>query len=415
LASFVYFQLRETFVNDGIILVTPWLHDGGIERNLEVKAPWLASRGYRVAVAAWQLSPTLSGATNPVFRTLHEAGIPVIDLFVPGARHELLASARRLAALCTERHIDVIVGHETLGNAVALLAKVLLRGRCRVVAEFHNAVIYPTPGFGRVMAACVRQLYRTADEFLAVSSALGEEVADFFRLRRPVHTIYNPFRPEKIRVLAAQAPDLALPAEPFIAASGRLVKAKGFEDLIRALSAVRAHRRLKLVIIGEGPERAALEACAREHGVEDDVLMPGYLENPFAVFARAAAFVVSSRYGEAFSRVLVEAMACGVPVIASRCRWGPEEVLRGGRYGRLYDVGDVAQLAAALEETLADPRRSEAIVAEASRRVSEFSEEAILPRLEHVYFGQQPRRRWWGRLIPAEVISVAARVVTTIQ
>jgi glycosyltransferase involved in cell wall biosynthesis len=408
LALFVYFTLRETSLSDGIILVTPWLHDGGIERNLEVKAPWLASHGYRVAVASWQLSPTLSGAPNPVFRTLHDAGIPVIDLSVHGARHELLGSARRLAALCTERKVDVIVGHETLGNAVALLAKVLLRGRCRVIAEFHNAVIYPTPGFGRVMAASIRQLYRTADEFLAVSDALGAEVAEFFRLRRPVHTVYNPFQPATIRALAAQAPDITLPDGPFIVACGRLVKAKGFDDVISAVGALRPHRRLKLVIVGEGPERAALEARAREHGLADDIVLPGYLENPFAVFARASAFVLSSRYGEAFSRVLVEAMACGVPVISSRCRWGPEEVLGSGRYGRLYDVGDVAQLARTLEDTLSNPRGSAEMVADATRRVSEFSEEAILPRLQHVYFGQPPRRRWWS----ADMISTVTRMIT---
>jgi glycosyltransferase involved in cell wall biosynthesis len=379
-----------------IVFVTPWLHDGGIERNLEVKAPWLAARGYRVFVAAWQLSPVLGGAPNPVFETLREAGIPVVDLAVRGARHELLQAARRLASLCAEHQIDVIVGHEILGNAVSLLAKLLLFGRCRVVAEFHNAVLYPTPGFGRTMAALLRRLYRAADAFLAVSDAVGNDAAEFFRLpRRSIHVVYNPFRPEAIRELATQAPAIRLPSEPFIAACGRLVKAKAFDDLIRAVAVLRARRPVKLVIVGDGPERATLEACARAHGIADDVLMPGFLTNPFAVFARASVFVLSSRYGEAFSRVLVEAMACGVPVISSRCRWGPEEVLGAGRYGRLYDVGDVTQLAAALEDTLGDAQRARAMVAEATRRVAEFSEAHILPRLEAVYFTPPQHSRWW--------------------
>jgi glycosyltransferase involved in cell wall biosynthesis len=380
----------------GIIFVTPWLQDGGIERNLEVKAPWLAKRGYRVFVAAWHMSPVLGGVPNPVFETLRRAGIPVIDLAVRGARHELLRSARRLAALCTDNQIDVIVGHETLGNAVALLAKLFVLGRCRVVAEFHNAVMYPTPGFGPRMAAFIRHLYRAADTFLAVSEAVGHDASDFFHVpRRSIHIVYNPFRPDAIRELATAPPAIALPAEPFIAACGRLVQAKGFDDAIRALATLRAHRPLKLVIVGDGPERPALERYAREHGVGDDVLFPGFLPNPFAVFARASAFVLSSRYGEAFSRVLVEAMACGVPVIASRCHWGPEEVLGGGRYGRLYDVGDIAQLAAAIDDTLCDPRGAKAMVAEATQRVAEFSESRILPRLEAVYFASPRRGRWW--------------------
>jgi glycosyltransferase involved in cell wall biosynthesis len=381
---------------DTIVFVTPWLHDGGIERNLEVKAPGLASRGYRVSVAAWQMSRVLSGGVpNPVFETLRNAGIPIVDLAAHGERHQLLRAARRLAAVCAETQADVIVGHETLGNAVALLAKLLLRGRCRVIAEFHNAVIYPTPGFGRTMAAFVRQLYRAADAFLAVSDAVGNDAAEFFHLpRRSIQTVYNPFQPQTLRALAAEPAAIELPSEPFIAACGRLVHAKGFDDLIRAVAMLRPRRRLKLVIVGEGPERATLEACARDHGIADDVIFPGFLANPLAVFSRAAAFVLSSRYGEAFSRVLVEAMACGVPVISSRCRWGPEEVLGSGRYGRLYDVGDVAKLAAALDDTLTDRARSEALVGEAYRRVSEFSADRILPRLEELYFARAPQR--WG-------------------
>ena len=396
LAPFVNANEAGYPLTDGIIFVTPWLHDGGIERNLEIKAPGLASRGYRVSVAAWHMSPVLSGGVpNPVLDTLYGVGIPVIDLSARGARHQLLRSARQVAAVCTENQIGVIVGHETLGNAVAVLAKLLLRGRCRVIAEFHNAVIYPTPGFGRAMAACVRQLYRLADGFVAVSDAVGNDAAEFFHVpRASIQTVYNPFQPETLRSLAAQSAAIELPSEPFVAACGRLVKAKGFDDLIRAVALLRPRRRLRLVILGEGPERAALQACAREHGIADDVLLPGFLANPLAVFARASAFALSSRYGEAFSRVLVEAMACGVPVIASRCRWGPEEVLGGGRYGRLYNVGDVAGLAAALDDTLADPRRAQALVAEAYRRVSEFSADRILPRLEELYFAQAPRRRW---------------------
>jgi glycosyltransferase involved in cell wall biosynthesis len=242
-----------------------------------------------------------------------------------------------------------------------------------------------------MMAGCVRQLYRAVDGFLAVSDAVADEAADFFRLRREtIETVYNPFQPETIRRQAAQAPGIELPSEPFIVACGRLVKAKGFDELIQAFSVLRRGRPLKLVILGDGPERAALLECARVQGVEADVLLPGFVANPFAIFARAAAFVLSSLYGEAFSRVLVEAMACGVPVIASRCRWGPEEVLAGGRYGRLYDVGKIDELAAALEAAVADPAASQALVAAALRRVNEFSEEEILPKLEEVYFGHRP-------------------------
>jgi glycosyltransferase involved in cell wall biosynthesis len=243
-----------------------------------------------------------------------------------------------------------------------------------------------------MMATCVRQLYRGVDGFLAVSDAVADEAAQFFRVRREaIATVYNPFDSAEIERQAARAPDIELPAEPFIVACGRLVKAKGFDDLIAAFAVVRRRRPLKLVILGEGPEGPALRECARAHGVEADVMLPGFVGNPFAVFSRSAAFVLSSRYGEAFSRVLVEAMACGVPVIASRCRWGPAEVLADGRYGRMFDVGDIDGLAAALEEVVATPGAAQSAVAAAQRRVRDFSVEEILPQLEQVYFGQQAR------------------------
>jgi glycosyltransferase involved in cell wall biosynthesis len=389
-------------MNPTVMFVTPWLHDGGIERNLEVKAPWFVRRGYRVAVASWHISRVLAGRPNPVLETLHRSHIPVIELTARRPRHQLLQRAVQLAHLCAEHDVDVIVGHETLGNAVSLAAKLLRRGRCRVIAEFHNAMIYPIPGFGPLMAACVRQLYRFADAFVAVSDGVGQEAADFFRVSpERVRTVYNPFQTSAIRAQAAAPSPLPLPAEPFIVGCGRLVAGKAFDDLIGAFSAVRRRRRLKLVILGEGPQRAALEACARAHGVGDDVLLPGFVSNPFAVFSRAAAFVLSSRFGEAFSRVLVEAMACGIPVIASRCRWGPEEVLGGGRYGRLYDVGAVDQLVAALEDVLSDPARARELVSAGYERVAQFGEDEILPRLEQVYFDRRPAPPAAPRLIVA--------------
>jgi len=200
-----------------------------------------------------------------------------------------------------------------------------------------------------------------------------------------VATFYNVFRPAEIRRLAREpAPETAGLA-PFIVACGRFVEAKGFDDLIRAFASVRARRPLKLVILGDGPLRAELAHRAGEDGVAPDVLLPGFEPNPFRYFARAAAFCLSSRWGEACPRVIVEAMACGTPVIASRCHWGPDELLDGDAYGLLYDPGNVEQLTDAIGRVLDDRRESARLVAAGLRRAEDFEESRILPRLEDYY------------------------------
>jgi glycosyltransferase involved in cell wall biosynthesis len=141
---------------------------------------------------------------------------------------------------------------------------------------------------------------------------------------------------------------------PVILAVGRLTKAKDYPTLFRAFSLVRQVRPAKLLILGEGEERSNLERLAIELGIQNDVSMPGFVDNPFAFMAKASVFVLSSAW-EGFGNVLVEALACGCPVVATDCRSGPREILDNGRYGRLVPVGDHEALAKAILETLDNP------------------------------------------------------------
>jgi glycosyltransferase involved in cell wall biosynthesis len=130
---------------------------------------------------------------------------------------------------------------------------------------------------------------------------------------------------------------------------------KGFDVLVRAHAQALADGAAphSVVVVGEGPRRAALQALARELGVEGSVTFPGFATNPWPVLARAALFVLPSRY-EGLTLTLLEALALGVPVAASRCD-GPEEILEGGRYGALFPVEDVAALARVIGGHLRHP------------------------------------------------------------
>ena len=126
------------------------------------------------------------------------------------------------------------------------------------------------------------------------------------------------------------------------------------------------------MILGEGEERASLEALARQLKCQDDVALPGFVPNPYPYMAAAGVFVLSSAW-EGFGNVLIEAMALGVPVVSTDCPSGPAEILGRGRYGTLVPVSDVDALAHAITATLEHPPE----MSHSIERASTFSRERI--------------------------------------
>ena len=151
---------------------------------------------------------------------------------------------------------------------------------------------------------------------------------------------------------------------PVILGVGRLTPQKDFPTLLRAFALVRARRRARLVIVGEGrPEaRDALLRLAAELGCGEDVSLTGFTHNPFCYMAAASVFVLSSLH-EGLPGVLIQALACGVPVVSTDCPSGPREILEGGRYGRLVALGDFSAMADAIGEALGRPGDREARMA----------------------------------------------------
>ena len=128
-------------------------------------------------------------------------------------------------------------------------------------------------------------------------------------------------------------------------------------------------------MLGEGRERAALEACIRELGLAEDVELPGYVENPFVWMSHARLFVLSSTY-EGLPGVVIQALACGCPVVSTDCPSGPREILQGGELGALVPVGDSDGLAAAIDRALDTPVDPAALL----RRAQDFALEPIVDR-----------------------------------
>ncbi|MBN2887486.1 MAG: glycosyltransferase [Chromatiaceae bacterium] len=204
----------------------------------------------------------------------------------------------------------------------------------------------------------LRGLYRRADGIIAVSHGVAEDVAAITGLPlAAIRVIRNPTLTPEMEALAAAPLDhpwFAPGEPPVILGVGGLRTQKDFSTLIRAFAQVRAARPCRLVILGEGRQRARLLDLAETLGVGEDLALPGFDPNPYRYLARAALFALSSRW-EGSPNVLTEALGLGIPVVATDCPSGPREILQNGAFGELVAVGDAEALAAAMRRTLEAP------------------------------------------------------------
>ena len=162
---------------------------------------------------------------------------------------------------------------------------------------------------------------------------------------------------------------------PVVVAAGRLSRQKNYPLLLEAFARLRRTRPARLVVMGDGAPaaRQALAAAAARRGIADDVRLPGFEANPMRYFARAGLFVLSSRW-EGASNALLEALACGCPVVAVDCPCGVREQLDGGRIGPIVPNGDADALAGAMASRLDAPRGAEAL----QRHAAQFDQKLML-------------------------------------
>jgi glycosyltransferase involved in cell wall biosynthesis len=210
------------------------------------------------------------------------------------------------------------------------------------------------------------------DSVVAVSEELADDLSSSCDLAPDTVTVIpNGVDLERITGLAKQPlehPFFADDGVPVILGVGRLSRQKNFEALLRGFARARSHRPLRLLILGPGSEarRARLRRLAATLGIGEAVAIEGYCANPFPYMRRAGLLALTSRW-EGASNVLLEAMACGCPVVAVEVPTGVAEVLEGGAVGPLVAPGDDAALAGAMLDRLARPRASDALVDRAGR------------------------------------------------
>ena len=149
--------------------------------------------------------------------------------------------------------------------------------------------------------------------------------------------------------------------------------------MLAAFASLRERCPSRLIVLGKGRLRPVLESQAKELRIAEHVDFPGFVQNPYAFMAKASLFVLSSRF-EGLPTVLIEAMACGCPVVSTDCPFGPDEILEDGRWGELVPMSDAKALSEAMLRTLENPRPSDAL----RKRASVFGIEKAVARYEEL-------------------------------
>jgi glycosyltransferase involved in cell wall biosynthesis len=244
-------------------------------------------------------------------------------------------------------------------NQVAILAGKRARSKTRIAVEIQTTISTALDGKSALRKAAwylpMRLLYPMADVVIAVSEGVARDLVEITGLpRERIQVIRNPAVSGAMFRLAREPLDHPWyqdASTPIVTGIGRLTRQKDFSTLIRAFARVRSQLSCRLMILGEGRDRATLGELAQSLGVAEDIALPGFVVNPYPFLGRASLFVLSSLW-EGSPTVLTEAMALGVPVVATDCPSGPREILRGGQIASLVPMGDPVALAAAMLDTL---------------------------------------------------------------
>jgi len=257
---------------------------------------------------------------------------------------------------------------------------------CGKVGIAYDSLYGPNSRIGgRITYCCASLLSRLSRCTVCVSFDILTELRDRFKASsKKLRVIYNPVDLEEINGKSQKPLPESLSeyrqGKPFILAAGRFVEQKDYPTLIRAFH--RIHRELPhdLVILGQGPLENDIRAFVKKLPLENRVIFPGFLQNPFPLFRAASLFVLSSA-SEGFGNVIIEALATGTPVVSTNCPGGPKEILANGKYGRLTPVGDDKALAEAVRLTLKNPLSADIL----QKRAGDFSLDKIANQYQSIY------------------------------
>ncbi|EKD24175.1 MAG: lipopolysaccharide biosynthesis [uncultured bacterium] len=340
----------------------------------------------RVVALAEALDPTIYH-TQLVVLDNDDAAISTsgIETVVLGEKRARNAFGKLYAFLKKERPAIVFT---TLPQTTILLylAALFLPFRPIIVHRVANFLSKSSLGW------LGRKLFVTAlkngDRVVCLSHDMAEDLIENFNIEREkISVIYNGIDLEKIAAWSKQATDKLSPERerPVLVTLGKLMEQKGQRYLIEAMPAIlKTFPEAQLYIIGEGPKRHKLEEAVHTLKLDEQITFLGAQANPYAYFANADIFILPSLW-EGLPSALIEALACGCPVVSTNCQSGPREILDDGRYGVLVPVADSEALANGVLRILTDAGLRDALKARGIERVKMFDGRKMVGQYEDLF------------------------------
>jgi len=344
-----------------IALFIRYLPIGGIQKIVVRLANEFVKRGHTVDLVLAKGKGAMASEVA--------SGVQIVDL----NKRRVWMALPALWQYLQKENPDVLFAAEAPANLVAIAASMFLNHRL-VVSVRSNMTQYGKGGevwYGPYILTMVRCFYPLADKIIAVSEGVLEDLSSIsLKAARKGGVIYNPVVDSEIFQKAEEPVSHPWFEEdvPVVLGVGRLTPQKNFDLLLRTFARLRREHDARLIILGDGNQRERLEARTEALKIEDCVDLPGFVSNPYPFMANASLFALSSDF-EGFGIVLVEALACGCPVVSTDCPSGPREILEDGKWGRLVPVGDEEALAEAMHEALSEEHDPERL----RRRAMDFS------------------------------------------
>lgn len=362
----------------------PSLEPGGTERNVVHLVNTINREKYAVSLVL--------GMARGDFMQEINSDIPIINL-------DTYRSVGLFFKLITYFRIhqpDIFVSAFPRINVICIVAKIFSKAKTKIIITEHS-VFSLLPIIARnfwrgvfarfFMPGLCNWLYPKADAIICVSKGIADDILKTVNRTLKIEVIYNPVITSDIYQLAQEPinhPWFSDVKIPVIIAVGRLVPCKDYPALFRAFDLVLKNRLAHLVILGKGPEKGRLTDLAEQMGLSGHIVFLGFQKNPYQYMKHASVFVLSSLQ-EGFGNVIVEAMACGLPVVSTNCPTGPREIIENMKNGILVPVEDEKSMAEAILRILNNVNLAEKFSVEGKKRAEFFSVGKSVGKYEKVF------------------------------